>query len=60
MTLNPPTPASLDAIRDGIFAGSAIASQVAALRNQSSSNSEIEAMRTDVLTAGPAINFVTA
>ncbi|KAJ6605943.1 hypothetical protein B0H10DRAFT_1957013 [Mycena sp. CBHHK59/15] len=28
MTLNPPTPASLDAIRDGIFAGSAIASQI--------------------------------
>ncbi|KAF8166325.1 hypothetical protein K438DRAFT_1857460 [Mycena galopus ATCC 62051] len=51
MTLNPPTPASLDAIRDGLVAGRAIVSQVAALRNQSSSNSEIEAMRTDVLTA---------
>jgi hypothetical protein len=34
MTINPPTPASLDAILDGLVAGSAFASQAAALQNQ--------------------------
>ncbi|KAJ7751756.1 hypothetical protein DFH07DRAFT_774661 [Mycena maculata] len=51
MKFNPPSPASLNAVRDGLVAKRAIVSQVGALQNQSSSNSTIEAMRTDPLTA---------
>ncbi|KAJ7711459.1 hypothetical protein B0H14DRAFT_3020813 [Mycena olivaceomarginata] len=51
MTINPPTPASLDAILNGLVAWPAFAFQAAALQNQSSSKREIEVMRADILTA---------
>ncbi|KAJ7084701.1 hypothetical protein C8R44DRAFT_821897 [Mycena epipterygia] len=51
MALNPPPPGSLDAICDGLTAATAIASQTVAIRAQSSPNLEIEALRSELLTA---------
>ncbi|KAJ7858078.1 hypothetical protein B0H14DRAFT_2750043 [Mycena olivaceomarginata] len=51
MSPTPPPADSLDAIGDGLTAATAIASQAVALRAQSSHDPQIEALRSELLTA---------
>ncbi|KAJ7199800.1 hypothetical protein GGX14DRAFT_401092 [Mycena pura] len=49
--LNPPPPGSVNAICDGLTAAKGIASQAVAIRTQSAPNPEIEAARSELLSA---------
>ncbi|KAJ7700323.1 hypothetical protein B0H17DRAFT_1128745 [Mycena rosella] len=59
MGLNPPPPGSLDAICNGLTAATEIASHAVAIRSQSAPNPEIEALRSELLTAlsDAGVNF---